>query len=123
MKQKVVGLLCYAAAALATANSLDYDLVQSYGPNLLLEVAFAGSIAFGLGCLVILFRPRYGIISGFWGVCLCWPYFAIVAAFLPWKDLWWVHSHPNLWTLACCRIALPARRHHLYGGGAKQIRS
>ena len=89
MKKKIIGSLCYAAAAIATANCLDYDLAN-YGPKLLIEVALAGSTAFGFGCLLLPLRPRYGIISGFLGICLCWPYFAMLAAFLPWMNFWWI---------------------------------
>jgi hypothetical protein len=89
MKLKIIGSLCYGAAAIATANCLDYDLAN-YGSKLLIEVALAGSIAFGLGCLVLPLRPRYGIMSGFLGMFLCWPYFGILAAFLPWMNFWWI---------------------------------
>jgi hypothetical protein len=87
MKQKLISLFCYAAAALATANWLDYGLTEEYGHKALMQIAVAGSVAFGVGCLASLFRIRYGIIFGVVGACLTWPYFILLMTALPWSNL------------------------------------
>jgi len=94
MRQKLVAAIFYAAAALATANWLDYGFAEGYGGATLMSVALVGSAVLGFGCLVSLFRLQYGMILGSLGACLSWPYFAFLAISLPWHEfLWFVRIH------------------------------
>ena len=88
----------FGATALVTANWLDYAFIaqQGHGYPLLLKVALAGSVAFGMACCAALFGDRYGLALGIFGVCLSWPYFAVLSSVLPWDNFLWllrIHYH------------------------------
>jgi hypothetical protein len=90
MRDKLTAAILYAIAALANANWLDYGFAEGYPRTTLMSIALVGSGFLGIGCLVSLYRLRYGMILGFIGVCLSWPYFAVLAIALPWRQLVWV---------------------------------
>jgi hypothetical protein len=121
MKQKFLAALLYAAAALATANWLDYGLAEGYQYKALMEIAVAGSVAFGIAFLVALFKFRFGVIAGSLASCLAWPYFAVLLAFVPWSGLvpfvrYRYHGADQLVALACLVVVtvyLVVQRGHL----------
>lgn len=97
---RLVTVIIYAAAGVATANWIDYAMApqQPYGHPFLTKVALSGSITFGIACVISIFNDRYGIIAGLVAICLSWPYFALLAASLPWHNIVWlfrIHYHGN----------------------------
>jgi len=94
LTRRVAAAIMYGSAALATGNWLDYALWPEqphYGPvDTLLRIALVGSVIFGLACLVSLFRLQYAVVLGLLAACLSWTYFALVAVYLPWRNLVWL---------------------------------
>ena len=89
-KSKILALLFYAAACLATANWLDYGLAEGYSGRGLMYLAAFGSAAIGIGAIAALVSFRYGVMLGSSALCLLWPYFALLLFVLPWTRLLWV---------------------------------
>ena len=98
VKQRVIGAIIYALVALATANWIEYGLWsgQPYGHQGPMRVALAGTAAFAISIFLSLLRSRFELLFGVVGIGLSWPYFGLLAADLPWKDVVWlvrIHVH------------------------------
>jgi hypothetical protein len=110
VKTKIITAILYAAAALATANWLDYAFAsqQPYGYSVLLKLALAGSVAFVIACVAAFLRGWYSKVFGLVAVCLSWLYFAPLAYTLPWSNFVWlirIHYRGADEVLAICVLA------------------
>jgi hypothetical protein len=99
VKQKLVIVVLYGAAAIAMANWIEYALWpgQPYGGATLLKIALVGAVLFVGGAVVSFFSHRFAILFGAAALCFSWPYFSLLAANLPWNHgLFWlikIHYH------------------------------
>ena len=97
MRTILAGIL-FAAVAVATANWLEYAFFErrGYGYPMVLWIALIGSALFTLGCIIVFFRYRYGIMVGLAAALASWPYFGLLAWHLQWRDFLWlvrIHYH------------------------------
>jgi hypothetical protein len=64
--------------------------LQPYGYRFITLVALAGAACFALGCVTAFVAGKYATLLGLLGVCLCWPYFGLLAVNMPWNDFTWL---------------------------------
>jgi len=98
MRHRIITATLFAAAAISTANWIDWalDPIQPYGHPFLLKVALAGSLLFLIACLLAVFANRYAALAGYAAMLLSWPYFALLGVSMPWKNFFWlvrIHEH------------------------------
>jgi hypothetical protein len=54
------------------------------------NASLIGSLLLALSFLTVLIKPHYGYAVAMVGTCLSWPYFAVLASSLPWRDFVWL---------------------------------
>jgi hypothetical protein len=96
-----------------TADDLMYITEMAGRPfsgwsRLLLYASLAGSFVMALAVLAILIKPRYGHIAALVGSGFLFPYFALLAWNMPWRDFVWlvtIHWDGKLEVLALISLA------------------
>src|SRR5437667_561743 len=88
----------YLFAALTTALTVtdlmyEADAVGrpfSGWPGAACNASLTGSLLLAVSFLTVLIKPGYGWAVALVGTCLSWPYFALLAWNLPWRDFVWL---------------------------------
>ena len=108
LAKRIAAAAIYAFAALPMGNwlALYYAAQLDAGREVVVSarIAIVGCIILALACLVALLHFSYGAVLGTFGACLCWPYFGVLAMYLPWRDFVWLvtihfHGWMEVWSI------------------------